>query len=171
MSRFQQPSLAKRRRCQRAWLAGIGWLAFGFGSARAAAITETVPFTIQAPLAANLPAQTVNVSTPQFNSALGTFESGTTAITGTTSIALEFFTTGAGGPYDVLLSDTLTLGGHSRAFRAGADRHRAAPTSLLISRRPKTSLLGRWSDPILLRLWWALERGTNFSAFPSPCSP
>lgn len=99
MSRFQR-------------LAAVAWFAFAAaGAARATTITETVPFQIQAPAASNLPPQTVNVSTPQFNPALGTFESGATAITGTTSIALEFFTTGAGGPYDILLSDTLTLGG------------------------------------------------------------
>jgi hypothetical protein len=95
----------------RTLLAGIGWLAFALGGARAATITETVPFTIQAAAASNLPAQTVNVSTPQFNPALGTFESGTTTITGTTGIALEFFNTGVGGLYDVIVSDTLTLQG------------------------------------------------------------
>jgi hypothetical protein len=101
----------KTAQCDRALLAGIAWLAFAAGAARAATITETVPFTIQAPAASNLLPQTVNVSTPQFNPALGTFESGATTITGTTGIALEFFNTGAGGPYDILLSDTLSVGG------------------------------------------------------------
>jgi hypothetical protein len=94
-----------------ALLVGMAWLAFAAGAARAATITETTAFTIQAPAASNLPPQTVNVSTPQFNPALGTFESGATTITGTTGIGLEFFNTGAGGPYDILLSDTLSLGG------------------------------------------------------------
>jgi hypothetical protein len=95
----------------RTLLAGIAWLSFALAAARAATITETVPFTIQAAAAANLPAQTVNVSTLQFNPALGTFDSGATTIIGTTSIALEFFNTGAGGPYDVVVSDTLSLQG------------------------------------------------------------
>lgn len=111
MSRSPQQRLAPEKHCRHACLAGIAWLAFGFGHARAASITETSPFTIQTPLAANLPAQTVTVSTPQFDPALGTFQSGTTVITGTTSIALEFFNTGAGGAYDVILTDTLTSGG------------------------------------------------------------
>lgn len=92
-------------------LAGIAWLAFVVGGARAATITETVPFTILAPAAANSPAQTTNVSTPQFNPTLGAFEGGTTTITATVDTALEFFTTGAGGPYDILLTDTLSLAG------------------------------------------------------------
>ena len=94
-----------------ALLAGAAWLAIAVGSARGASITETVPFTILAPSGANLPAQTINVSTPQFNPALGTFEGGATTITGTVDAALEFFTTGAGGSYDVFLSDTLSLAG------------------------------------------------------------
>jgi hypothetical protein len=95
----------------RTLLAAAAWLVFAAGGARAATIIETTPFTIQAAAAVNLPAQTVNVSTPQFNPALGTFESGATTIAGTTGIALEFFNTGAGGPYDVFLVDTLTLAG------------------------------------------------------------
>jgi hypothetical protein len=96
--------------------AGIVWLAVALGTARAASITETAPFTIQSPASANLPAQTVNVSTPQFNPALGTFEGGATTITGTIGIALEFFNTGAGGPYDLLLKDTLSLAGIPALF-------------------------------------------------------
>lgn len=92
-------------------LAAVAWFAFTAGAARPATITETTAFTIQSPAASNLAPQTVNVSTPQFNPALGTFESGATTITGTTGIGLEFFNTGAGGPYDILLSDTLTVGG------------------------------------------------------------
>jgi hypothetical protein len=92
-------------------LAGIAWLAFAVGGARAATITETALFTILAPPAANSPSQTVNVSTPQFNPTLGTLESATTTITGTVSTALEFFSTGAGGPYDILVTDTLSLAG------------------------------------------------------------
>jgi hypothetical protein len=93
---------------ERTLLAG---LAFAIGVAHATTITATAPFSIQAPAASNLPPQTVNVATPQFNPALGTFESGATTISGTTSIGLEFFNTGAGGAYDVVLSDTLSLGG------------------------------------------------------------
>jgi hypothetical protein len=66
---------------------------------------------IQAPIATNLPPQILNVLTPQFNPTIGTFENGTTIITGTTAIGLEFFSTSAGGPYDVLVSDTLSLAG------------------------------------------------------------
>jgi hypothetical protein len=98
MSRFQK-------------LAAVAWFAFAAVAARPATITETTAFTIQSPAASNLAPQTVNVSTPQFNPALGTFESGATTITGTTGIGLEFFNTGAGGPYDILLSDTLSVGG------------------------------------------------------------
>lgn len=101
----------KTSQCERALLAGIASLAFAAGATRAATITETVPFTILAPAASNLPPQTLNVSTAEFNPALGTFESGATTISGATSIALEFFNTGAGGAYDVLLSDTLSLAG------------------------------------------------------------
>ena len=92
-------------------LAGMAWLALGSGTASAAEITETIPFTINAPAGTNLPPQTANVLTPQFDPALGTFQSGTTTITGTISMGLEFFSTGAGGPYDVLVDDTLGLGG------------------------------------------------------------
>ncbi len=111
MSRVKQCQFVKTGQCRRNLLAGIAWLALAFGSARGATITETAPFTIQAPSAGNLAAQTLNVSTPQFNPSLGTFETGNTTISGTTSIGLEFFSTGAGGPYDVLLSDTLSIGG------------------------------------------------------------
>lgn len=89
----------------------IWWSILDVGNARAATITETVPFTIQAPFAGNQAAGTLHVLTPQFNPALGTLQSGTTTITGSTSIALEFFDTMAGGAYDVLVSDTLTVGG------------------------------------------------------------
>jgi hypothetical protein len=95
----------------RAFLGGIAWLAFAIGGARGASIIETVPFTILAPTAANLPPLTVDVSTPQFNPSLGTLESATTTISGTTSSALEFFNTGAGGLYDIFVEDTLTLAG------------------------------------------------------------
>jgi hypothetical protein len=95
----------------RALLARIAWLAFAMGGARGASIIETVPFTILAPAAANLPPQTVNVPTPQFNPSLGTLESATTSITGTISTALEFFNTGASGPYDIFLTGTLSLAG------------------------------------------------------------
>ncbi len=97
--------------CRRNLITVIAWLTVAIGSAQGATITETVPFSIQAPFAGNVAAQTLNVSTPQFNPSLGTFESGNTTISGTTSIGLEFFSTGAGGPYDVLLSDTLSVGG------------------------------------------------------------
>jgi hypothetical protein len=94
-----------------ALLAGMAWLAFAAGVAQPATITETAPFTILAPATSNLTPQTMNVSTPQFNPALGTFESGTTTITGTVSTALEFFGTGAGGPYDIFVTDTLSVAG------------------------------------------------------------
>lgn len=94
---------------------GCMGLAVG-GSARGAAITETVPFTILAPTIANSPAQTITVLTPQFNPTLGTFIDGATTITGTVSTALEFFNTGAGGAYDVVLTDTLTLAGIPGGF-------------------------------------------------------
>jgi hypothetical protein len=90
-------------------LASSLWL--GFATAHAAQITEVVPFSINASMAANLPPETTNVLTPQFNPALGTFQSGTTIITGTISLGLEFFGTGAAAPYDVVLDDTLSLGG------------------------------------------------------------
>lgn len=101
----------KTRRFGRTLLVGIVWLAFAIGGARGASITETVPFSILAPAAANLPPQTLNVSTPQFNPLLGTLESAITTITGTVDAALEFFSTGAGGPYDIFLTDTLSLNG------------------------------------------------------------
>lgn len=101
----------KRLHSARVLVAGSVCFAWALGSARAATITETTPFTILAPATANLPAQTINVSTPQFNPALGTFEGGATTITGTVSTALEFFSTGAGGPHDVFLSDTLSVSG------------------------------------------------------------
>jgi hypothetical protein len=99
---------ARRRR---ALLGAVACIALAGGVAWGASITETVPFSILAPSAANLPAQTVNVSTPQFNPGLGTFEDGTTVISATVDTALEFFNTGAGGPYDIFLSDTLSLAG------------------------------------------------------------
>jgi hypothetical protein len=92
-------------------LAGISWLALAIGGAQGASIIETVPFSILAPTTSNLPPQTLNVSTPQFNPSLGTLETATTTIAGTVDIALEFFSTGAGGPYDIFLSDTLSLNG------------------------------------------------------------
>jgi hypothetical protein len=92
-------------------LAVMASLTLGFGTASAAEITESVSFTINAPFGTNLPPQTVNVSTPQFDPALGTFQSGMTTVTGTINLGLEFFNTGAGGPYDVLVDDTLSLGG------------------------------------------------------------
>ena len=82
-----------------------------FGRCEASVITETVPFTISAPLASNLPVPTVNVSTPQFDPALGTLQSAATTITGSIGIAFEFFNTGAGAPYDILVTDTLSLAG------------------------------------------------------------
>jgi PEP-CTERM motif-containing protein len=100
----------------RTGLAGMAWLAFVVGSAQGATITETTAFTIQAPAASNLAVTALNVGTPQFNPTLGTFESGTTVISGTTSIDLEFFNTGAGGAYDVLVSDTLSLTGIPALF-------------------------------------------------------
>ncbi len=111
VSLFPGLPFVKTGQCGRTLLAGIASLALVAGSARAAAITETSPFTIQTPAAANLSPQTVNVSTPKFNPTLGIFESGTTTITGTTGIAFEFFNTGAGGAYDIVVSDTLSLGG------------------------------------------------------------
>jgi hypothetical protein len=101
----------KIRHWKHALSVGMVWLALGLINASGAEIMETVPFTINAPLATNLPPQVVNVLTPQFNPALGTFQSGMTTITGTINIGLEFFNTGAGGPYDVLVDDTLSLGG------------------------------------------------------------
>jgi hypothetical protein len=95
----------------RTLLAGIAWLGFAIAGARGASIVETVPFTILAAVAANLPPQTLNVSTPQFNPILGTLQSATTTITGTVNAALEFFSTGAGGSYDIFLTDTLSLAG------------------------------------------------------------
>jgi hypothetical protein len=95
----------------RALLVAIASFGFALGSARGASITETVPFMILAPATANSPAQTLTVSTPQFNPMLGTFDSGTTTIAGTVSTALEFFSTGAGGTYDILLTDALSLAG------------------------------------------------------------
>lgn len=92
-------------------LAGLGWVVLELGTASGAEITETVPFTINAPGATNLPPQTVNVLTPQFDPALGTFQSGATTIAGTINMGLEFFNTGAGGSYDVLVDDTLSLAG------------------------------------------------------------
>jgi len=97
-------------------LGAVAFIAYAVGVARATSITEAVPFTILASSAANFPAQTVSVSTPQFNPTLGTLESATTTITGTTSSALEFFATGAGGPYDILLTDTLSLAGIPALF-------------------------------------------------------
>jgi hypothetical protein len=91
-------------------LVSIAWFSVA-GGARAATIIETAPFTILAPAAANFHAQTVNVSTPQFDPVLGTLQSATTTVTGTTSTALEFFSTGAGGPYDIFVTDTLSLAG------------------------------------------------------------
>jgi hypothetical protein len=64
-----------------------------------------------APTGVNLPPQTLNVLTLQFNPTLGTLESAATTISGTVSTALEFFSTGAGGPFDILLTDTLGLAG------------------------------------------------------------
>jgi hypothetical protein len=112
MSLFEALQGVTATQCGRTLLAVIACCFAGGGvAAQANTIVESEPFTIQAPFAANLPAQTVDVATPQFNPALGTFESGATTITGTTAIALEFFNTGAGAPYDILLSDTLSLGG------------------------------------------------------------
>jgi hypothetical protein len=111
MSLFQGVQFVKTACCGHASLALIASLAFGVGGARGASITETVPFTILAPAGANSTAQTINVSTPQFNPMLGTFEGGTTTISGTVDTALEFFSTGAGGPYDIFLSNTLNLAG------------------------------------------------------------
>jgi hypothetical protein len=74
-----------------------------------ATITEVVPFSILAPLASNFPPQTVTISTPQFNPALGTLVSAATTITGVASSDLEFFSTGAGGLFDVILSDALSF--------------------------------------------------------------
>jgi hypothetical protein len=106
----RSPKFMKIGRHGRAWLAGTTW-AFALGSAQGATITETTAFTIQAPAASNLAVAAMDVGTPQFNPTLGTFESGATVITGTASIALEFFNTSAGGAYDVLVSDTLSLAG------------------------------------------------------------
>ena len=61
------------------------------GGVRAATTTELTPFTIPAPAAANLPPQTLSVSTPQFNATLGTLVSATTTISGTVDAAAEFF--------------------------------------------------------------------------------
>jgi hypothetical protein len=100
---------ARKRRG--ALLVAIASIGFAVRSAHGASITETVPFMILAPATANSPAQTITVSTPQFNPMLGTFDSGATTIAGTVSTALEFFSTGAGGSYDILLTDTLSLAG------------------------------------------------------------
>jgi hypothetical protein len=111
ISHFLRVHFVSAAQCGRILVAGIACFVFADPSTQAATIVESEPFTIQAPFAANLPVQTVVVATPQFNSSLGTFDTGSTVISGTTSIGLEFFNTGAGGPYDLLLSDTLTLGG------------------------------------------------------------
>lgn len=84
-------------------------LAFLSGSVQAATFTETVPFTILAPSAANFPPQTVAVSTPKFNPSLGTLTATGTSVTGTVNTDLEFFSTGAGGSFDIILSDALSL--------------------------------------------------------------
>lgn len=102
--------------CRHAWLGAVACIAFAGGIAPCASITETVPFIILAPGALNLPAQTVIVPTPQFNPMLGTLQGATTTIAGTISTALEFFTTGAGGQYDVLLTDTISLAGIPALF-------------------------------------------------------
>jgi hypothetical protein len=127
----------KKKKCARALLA---WLAFAAGGARAATITETAPFTIQAPAAANFPAQTVTVSTPQFNPALGTLESATTTITGTINTALEFFSTGASGPYDIFVTDTLSLAGIPGLF--GQELTGAVPAAQPVFVSPVTFPFG-----------------------------
>ena len=99
-----------------ALVGAVACIAFLGRFARGASITETVPFTILAPDGINFPAQTVNVPTAKFNSKLGTFESASTTITGITSTGLEFFTTGSGGPYNILLTDTISLGGIPAQF-------------------------------------------------------
>jgi hypothetical protein len=121
-------------------LAGIGWLALAVATARGASIRETVTFTILAPASVNSPPQTINVSTPQFNPILGTFESATTTISGTVDTALEFFTTGAGGPYDVLLTDTLTLAGIPGLF--GQELTGAVPANQPVFLLPVTIPFG-----------------------------
>jgi hypothetical protein len=121
-------------------LAAIACIAFEIGVARGASIIETVPFTILAPSATNLPAQTLTVSTPQFNPALGTLESATTTITGTTNTALEFFATGAGGPYNVLVTDTLSLAGIPALF--GQELTGALPASQPVFTLPVTFPFG-----------------------------
>jgi hypothetical protein len=130
----------KTAHCWRTFLAGILWLAFAVGGAQAATITETAPFTILAPASANSPAQTVNVSTPQFNPTLGTLESATTTIIGTVSTALEFVSTGAGGPYDILVTDTLSLAGIPGLF--GQELTGAVPADQPVFTLPVTFPFG-----------------------------
>jgi hypothetical protein len=133
-----------------ALLGAVACIAFAGEFARGASITETVPFTILAPGAVNFPAQTLHVPTAQFNPRLGTFESATTTITGTTSTALEFFTTGAGGPYDILLTDTISLGGIPALF--GQELTGTLPADQLVFTLPVTfpfGPVGR-SDPVEL---------------------
>lgn len=129
------------------WLAGILWLAFAVAGARAATIVETSPFTILAATAANFPAQTVNVPTPQFNPALGTLDAATTSIAGTVDTALEFIATGAGGPYDVVLTDTLSVAGIPGLF--GQELTGSVPANQSVFTLPVTIPFGpvNRSDP------------------------
>ena len=143
-------------------LGAIACSVFAAGIARGASITETMPFTILAPSAANLPAQTVIVSTPQFNPTLGVLDSATTTISGKTNTALEFFATGAGGPYDILLFDTLSLAGIPALFG------QELTGTLAVFVLPVTIPFGPVDRTDPAQLVVGQERGTNFSAFPSP---
>jgi hypothetical protein len=120
-------------------LASIAWFSVA-GGTWAASIVETAPFTILAPAEANFPAQTVNVSTPQFNPALGTLDSATTTITGTINTALEFFSTGAGGPYDIFITGTLSLAGIPGLF--GQELTGAVPADQTVFVSPVTFPFG-----------------------------
>ena len=111
VSALRGMQLLNTARLKRVLLAGIAWMTFCTGAVRGTSMVETVPFTILAPTASNQPPQSIEVLTPQFNPSLGTLESATTTISGTINTALEFFNTGAGGSYDVFVSDTLSLGG------------------------------------------------------------
>jgi hypothetical protein len=123
-------------------------------------MTEAVPFTI-------LAGQNLNVFTPQFNPSLGTLESATTIVGGTTSTALEFFSTGAGGPYDILVTDTLSVGGVPGLF--GQELTGTVPANQPVFTLPVTFLFGplERGDPPELGLVGSGSWNEIFS-LPSP---
>jgi hypothetical protein len=143
-----------------ALLAGFTWFALTVGDARGASITEAVPFTI-------LAGQSLNVLTPQFNPSLGTLESATTTIGGTTSTALEFFSTGAGGSYDLLVTDTFSVAGIPGLF--GQELTGTVPANQPVFTLPVTFLFGPLDrgDPLELGLVGSGSWNQLFS-LPSP---